>query len=135
MGDFLDAADFQQGGSRLWLPSFSNPASSGKAVILTCADFSGLLSRAPRLRHFAHPSCGSFTSFFASKARIQRPMVPIHGQNEVDKRQSVRAISNCAVLFTPPFSGLFDALLALLSRSWRVARVFLTPFLLCVYEG
>ena len=62
-------------------------------------------------------------------------MVPIHGQNEVGKRQSVRAMSKCAVLFTPPFLGLFDALLALLSRSWRVARVFFTPFLLCVYEG
>ena len=114
----------------MWLSSISRPGSSGKSLILTCADFSGLLSRAPRFRHFAHPSCGSFTSFFASKARIQRPMVPIHGQNEVGKRQSVRAMSKCAVLFTPPFLGLFDALLALLRRSWRVARVFFTPFLL-----
>ena len=119
----------------MWLPSSSRPASSGKAVILTYAGFCGFLSRAPRWRHFVHLSCGSTAPFFVIKACFQCPLVPIHGQNEVGKRHSVRAISNCAVLSAPPFSGLFDALLALLSRRWRMARVFYTPFLVCAYKS
>ena len=134
MGGISVAADFRRGGFYMWLPSSSRPASSGKTVMLTSAGFSGLLSRAPRWRHFVHPSCGSTAPFFVIKACFQCPLVPIHGQIEAGRRQSLRVISNCAVLSTPPFGGLFRALLALLSRRWRVARVFFTPFLIRAYK-
>ena len=129
------SADFQQGVFRVQYPPIARPGRSGKTVVLTSAGFSGLLSRAPRLRHFAHPSCGSTAPFFVIKACFQCPLVSIHGQIEAGTRQSLRVISNCAVLSTPPFGGLFRALLALLSRRWRVARVFFTPFLIRAYKG